>query len=359
MKAGIAIGLVPVGFVVVLALGGGAVAEQPSAALTQPVRLAPVEYRDVDTMYSTEAVVEAVRQSTISAQLMGRVVDLRADVGDRVRAGQMIARIDEREAAQAVAGSEAQVAQARANLENARLNLDRARQLLESKFVSQSAVDRAESEFKAASAQLKAAEAAAGQATVSRGYSTVVAPFTGVISARQVEVGEMASPGKPLFTAFDPTDMRVIAEVPQSQVADIKANGRAMVEVPSTGQWIKVKSMTLVPAADPRTHSTRVRLDLGDEEKGVYPGVYARAHFAVGRAKKLVVPAASLLRRSEVSGVYVVDAQGAVQFRQGRVGEPAGEGYIEVLAGVSPGEKVALEPVKAGMITTPRKSHGS
>jgi hypothetical protein len=129
--------------------------------------------------------------------------------------------------------------------------------------------------------------------------------------------------------------------------------------VPSTGQWIKVKSMTLVPAADPRTHSTRVRLYLADEEKGVYPGVYARAHFAVGRAKKLVVPAASVVRRSEVSGVYVLDAQGAVQFRQVRVGEPAGDGYIEVLAGVGAGERVALEPVKAGMVAGPRKSRGS
>jgi RND family efflux transporter MFP subunit len=325
----------------------------------QGLQTVPVEYREVDTMYSTEAVVEAVRQSTISSQVLGRVVELRVDAGDRVRAGQVIARIDEREARQAVASSEANVAQARASLQNARLNLERARQLLASKFVSQAAVDSAEAQYKAAEAQLQAAEAGASQASVSRGYTSIVAPFTGVISTRHVEVGEMASPGKPLFTAFDPNDMRVIAEVPQSQVAEIRRYSRASVEVPSASLWIKVRAMTVLPAADPRTHSTRVRLDLAEDGRSVYPGVYARAHFATGSAKKLVVPSAAVLRRSEVVGVYVIDAKGNPQFRQLRLGDVAGDGYREVLAGVAAGEKVALEPVKAGMLSAPRRKSGS
>ena len=324
----------------------------------EALSVAPVEYRDVDTTYSTEAVVEAVRQSTISAQVMGRIVELRADVGDTVKAGQVVARIDQREAAQIVASSEAQVAQARANLENARINLERTRRLVESKFVSQSALDHADAEFKAAEAQLRAAQAGAGQAEVSKGYTTVVAPISGMVSARSVEVGEMATPGKPLLTTFDPNDMRVIAEVPQSVVSQIKELSRATVEVPSVDKWIKVKSMVIIPAADPRTHSTRVRLYLSGDERDIYPGVYARAHFAVGRARKLVIPAQSVVRRSEVSGVYVVNDKGNTSFRQVRLGEPAGEGLVEVLAGVSAGEKVALEPVKAGM-ATPSKPAGS
>ncbi len=331
----------------------------PIAAAAQGLSSASVEYRTVDQTYATEAVVEAVRQSTISAQVIGRIVDLRVDVGDRVKAGQVIARIDEREAAQAVATTQAQVAQARANVENARLEFERARRLLESKFVSQAAVDAAEANFKAAQAQLQAAQATAGQATVSKGHSTVIAPFSGIVSLRHVELGEMAAPGKPLFTAFDPADMRVIAEVPQSQIAQIKAFGRASVEIPSTGQWLKVKSVTILPAADPRTHSNRVRLDLDANSKGVYPGVYARAHFAVGTARKLVIPAQAVIRRSEVVGAYVIDANGRPRLRQLRLGETAGEGYREVLAGVAPGEKVALEPVKAGMVSPATRPSGS
>jgi hypothetical protein len=83
--------------------------------------------------------------------------------------------------------------------------------------------------------------------------------------------------------------------------------------------------------------------------KDVVPGVYARAHFTVGRARKLVMPEAAAVHRSEVTGAYVVGAGGKVSFRQIRLGEPAGDGLVEVLAGLMPGEKVATAPVKASI----------
>jgi len=97
-----------------------------------------------------------------------------------------------------------------------------------------------------------------------------------------------------------------------------------------------------------------VRLDMPPNLVGVYPGMYARAYFTIGRARKLVAPVAAVVKRSEVAGVYVVNDQGQVSFRQVRLGEPTTQGEIEILAGVSAGEKVALEPVKAGMAATPR-----
>ena len=320
---------------------------------------AMVEYRLVDVLYSTEAVVEAVKQSTVSAQVMGRVVELRVDVGDRVKTGQVIARIDQREAQQQQLASAAQVAQAQANLENARLNVERSRRLLQNNFVSQAAVDRAETEYKAAEAQVRAAQAGSEQASISRGYTTVVAPYGGIVSARHVEVGEMASPGKALITTFDPADMRVIAEVPQERVPELRSSSKVSVEIPSLNKWISVKSTVILPAADPRTHTTRVRLTLPADQSGLYPGVYARAYFSVGQARKMVVPMAAIVRRSEISGVYVVTEKGASSFRQVRLGEPAGDGLVEVLAGVSPGERVALEPLTAGMVERPKRAPGS
>jgi hypothetical protein len=174
-----------------------------------------------------------------------------------------------------------------------------------------------------------------------------------VVSARHVELGEMAVPGKPLMTGFDPAGLRVVAAVPQAQVAAIQAIGRARIEVPSTGQSIATKALVVVPAADPRTHTTRIRLELPGDVRGIYPGVYARAHFAVGRATRLLVPRAAVVRRSEVTGVFVVDASGAAQLRQVRLGTEGDEGFVEVLAGVRPGERVALDPVKAGMRPAP------
>jgi len=236
--------------------------------------------------------------------------------------------------------------------------VERSRRLLQNKFVSQSAVDRAEAEYKAAEAQLRAAQAGSEQASISKGYTTVVAPYGGVVSARHVELGEMASPGKPLITTFDPADMRVIAEVPQERVPELRNSGKVSVEIPSLNKWITAKSTVILPSADPRTHTTRVRLNLPGDQSGLYPGVYARAYFAVGQARKMVIPVAAVVRRSEISGVYVISQQGASSFRQVRLGEPAGDGLVEVLAGVSPGERVALEPVQAGM-AGPAKRTGS
>jgi len=162
-------------------------------------------------------------------------------------------------------------------------------------------------------------------------------------------------PGKPLMTGFDPAEMRVVVSVPQDQLVGIGAHPEAMVEAPTLNRWIKAASTTVQPIADARTHSTQLRVYLPKNEAGVYPGMFVRAHFVVGKASKLVIPAAAVLRRSEVVAVYVVDETGGVKLRQVRLGEATSNGTVEVLAGLNSGEKVALDPVKAGMLGVKRE----
>jgi RND family efflux transporter MFP subunit len=267
-----------------------------------------------------------------------------------VQKGEVIVRIDERAAAQAVAASEAQVREAEAAARNARAQYERSRELVAQKFISPAALDRAEADHRQAQAKLSAMLAGAGQASTERGFATIVAPYSGIVSARHVELGEMAVPGKPLMTGFDPSTLRAVANVPQAQVAAIQAGGRARVEIPSLGRWIEARQVTVVPSADPRTHTTRVRLELPEDVRGVYPGVFARAHFSIGRAPRLLAPRAAIVQRSELTAVYVLDEQGAPRLRQVRLGAAGDETSVEILAGVRPGERVALEPVKAGMV---------
>ena len=332
-----------------LAAACGREAEAPRAAPPPALSTAAVELREIELSYSAEAVVEAVRQSTVAAQVAGRIVELRFDVGDEVKKGDVIVRIDERAATLAAEASSAQVAEAQAALANARASYERARQLLAQKFISQASLDKAEADYKAARARVSALLAGAAQAQTERGFTTIVAPYGGVVSARHVELGEMAVPGKPLMTGFDPTSLRVVAAVPQAEVARIQAGGKARIEIPSAADWIDATALTIVPAADPRTHTTRIRLELPKDVRGLYPGVYARAHFSVGRATRLLAPRSAVVQRSEVTGVYVVDEKGTPRLRQVRVGVEGDERFIEILAGLKPGERVALDPVKAGM----------
>ncbi len=309
-----------------------------------------MQYREVPETYSVEGVVEATRQSTVSAQINGRVKEILFDVGDTVKKGQVILRIDEREAAQAVSGSQAQVLQSQAALANAKANYERARQLFAQKFISQSALDKAQSDYQIAQAQAAASEAGASRSRIEHGYTSVVAPYSGLVAARLVEVGEMVTVGKPLMTGYDPSQMRVIVNVPQYKVAEIGKKPVVEVEFPSLNRRAEAASVTVQPAADPRTHSTQVRIGLSPNEAGVYPGMFVRAYFTVGKTKKLLVPASAVLHRGEVVAVYVMDDKGRLELRQVRLGDQAGENEIEVLAGLNPGERVAVDAVKAGMV---------
>ena len=115
--------------------------------------------------------------------------------------------------------------------------------------------------------------------------------------------------------------------------------------------------VTVIPVADTRTHTTNVRLTL-PEANGLLPGQYARALFVTGRVRAGVIPESGVLRRSEVTAVYVLDRSGAAK-RQVRLGGRAGDGMVEVLAGLAPGERVSLEPVRAGIEASRGNFHRS
>ena len=294
-----------------------------------------VQSRDVDLGFPVEATVEAVHQATVAAQIAGRVIDVRVDAGQRVKQGELLMRIDAREAA----GSDAA---ARASLEQARVAYERSRNLHAQKFVSQAALDQA-------AAAWKAAQGAASSSGAGLSHASVTAPIAGVVAQRYVEAGEMATPGKPLVTIFDPKGMRVIASLPQYKLAEFHKAGRARIEFPETGKWVDALRVEILPTVDARSRTATARLYLPENIEGVVPGIYARAHFTIGQAPKLTLPPAAVLRRGEVTAVYVLDDKGGARLRQVRLGEAVPGGELEVLAGITPGERVSLTPVKTGI----------
>jgi len=301
--------------------------------------------------HASEATIEAVRQATVAAQVQGRVLEARVDAGARVRQGDVLLRIDTREADQAVAAAAANVAAAQARLVDARAALERTRSLRARNFISAAALDQAQAAFDTARAQHAAAEAGRAQADASRGFATVTSPLTGVVAQRLTEPGEMAQPGRPLMLIYEPGALRAVADVPQQQLASLGRGAlQAKVEFPESGRWLDAASVTVLPAADPRTHTARVRVALPADAAGVVPGMAARVHFLVGSAPRLTVPGAAVLRRGEVTGVYVADGKGGFSLRQLRLGSALDDASVEVLAGLSGGETIALDPVRAGLV---------
>jgi RND family efflux transporter MFP subunit len=305
-----------------------AVLPAPSFAQTRTLEL-----REVATTLPAEAVIEATKQATVATQVSGRIVAVNAEAGQRVQAGQVLMRIDAREAAENVAAAKAQLAQAEANY-------TRTQNLFRQRFVSQAALDQAEATLKSAKAQAAAAGAGAS-------HATVTAPITGIVAQRHAELGDLATPGKPLVTVFAPGGLRAIASIPQFKLKDALKATAAKVEFPESRRWLDGTRFEVLPTIDAQSHTATARVYLPDAVDLV-PGMAARVHFVIGKAQKLTVPVAAVIRRGEISAVYVVGGD-KPRLRQVRLGEPVADGEIEILSGLAAGETVSLDPVKAGI----------
>jgi len=293
-----------------------------------------VKQHTVAKTFPVESLVEAVHQATVGAQISGRILEVKADAGQQVKKGEVLLRIDAREAEEAARAADAQYA-------NAKLNYERNKSLKDQKFVSQAAVDKAKSDYDAAAANRAAASA-------SQSHGTVVSPMTGIVARRHAEMGDMATPGKPLFIIYEPGSLRVTASVPQYRLKDMRGVKAAQVEFTELDKWVDAASVTILPTADSSTHVSQVRVGLPPVPEAT-PGMFARVHFIVGSGDKLTVPARAVLRRGEVTAVYILNADDRLSLRQLRLGEAVGQGEIEVLAGLAAGEKVVTDPVKAGI----------
>lgn len=312
----------------------GLLVASAAAWAAEPLPVLSVQPHAVDIGFPSEAVVEAVQQATVGAQIQGRVLEVMADAGKLVRKGDLLMRIDAREAAEAARAAEAQYA-------NAKVNYERTRSLVTQKFLSAAALDKAKADFDAASANRAAAGA-------SQSHASIVSPINGIVARRHAELGDMATPGKPLFTIYEPGGLRVTASVPQYRLKEIRSVRTARVEFPELGKWVDATSVILLPTADATTHVSQVRVNLPALPEAT-PGMFARVHFVLGQAEKLTVPAAAVLRRGEVAAVYVQTADNRLSLRQLRLGDPVGQGEIEVLAGLASGDKVVTDPVKAAI----------
>jgi RND family efflux transporter MFP subunit len=309
--------------------------------------------RSVAVGLEFDGVVEPVKQSTVSAQAAGRIVQLAVAAGDRVRAGQLLATIDDRESQTGLQRSEAQVAQADADLRNAQANERRTRELQARGFVSAAALDTAEAGLKAAQAGRDQAAAGQRQSALAQGFTRVTAPYDGWVRETLAQAGDLAVPGKPILTLYAPAPLRAVVHVPLSRGAGARAAADVEVRVPSgngAATWIKPVAREVLPAADAVAQTIEWRLQLpATAAAQVAPGQQVRVRFAGSEAVRMLVPSAAVLRRGELTAVYVASAQGAFVLQAVRLGADHGSAGVEVLAGLRPDDLVAVDPVRAGL----------
>ena len=300
------------------------------------------------SMATYDGVVQAVRETVVAAQVPGAVVALNVRAGDRVKRGQILLRLDARAAEQAAAASAAQVRAARAAQEAATREFERQKQLHQKKYISDAALERAEAQYKSAAASTDSQVATADAALAQSSFYVVRAPYDGVVSAVDVVLGDMAMPGRPLLRVFDPSALRVSVSVPQSLIGKLSKAQSVQLEFPSSiAGAVSVQRWELLPYVDPATHTVEMRLSL-PAGLALAPGAFARVQLpgeATDRAR-IMVPVTALVRRAEMTGVYVLGVDGKPQLRQVRLGRSAGD-TVEVLSGLGAGEQIVPDPQSA------------
>ncbi|HEC05283.1 MAG TPA: efflux RND transporter periplasmic adaptor subunit [Thiolapillus brandeum] len=301
----------------------------------------------IPRVFRLDGVIEAVNKSTISAQTNGQVEAIYYDVDDVVKQGALLVKLKDTEQQAALRRAEADLRAAQAVLDDARKNYRRIKDLYTKKLVSKSDLDDAQVSLNTARAKLDVAKAALEQAREQLAYTRITAPYTGIVTERHVQVGEVAHPGTPLMSGISLQELRVAVDVPQSLIVAIREKSRAQVELPG-GKWIEVSDLTVFPFADPSSNTFKVRLQLPKNIDRLFPGMLVKTAFETGVAPALIVPASAVVYRSEVTGLYVRDEDQQIRFRYVRLGDPLGEEALTVLSGLQEGDEVFLDPIAAG-----------
>ncbi|MEW8262308.1 MAG: efflux RND transporter periplasmic adaptor subunit, partial [Candidatus Thiodiazotropha taylori] len=245
--------------------------------------------RETAREFWLDGTVEAINQTTLSAQTRGQVEQILFDVDDFVEKGQVVVKLKDTEQRAGLDQARADLKEAKARRQEALDDFNRTKDLFGRKLASQSQLDKATAALKSAKARKEAADARLAQATEQFEYTRVKAPYSGIVTHRHVEVGEIASPGQKLMSGTSLDQLRVIVDLPQSLVPVIRQQGKARVLL-SSGESIEGVKLTIFPFADQSSSTFQVRVDLPEGVKDLFPGMFVKTAFITGVKQELVVP---------------------------------------------------------------------
>lgn len=302
---------------------------------TDRVRMELVpEVRDLTGTLQSRTQIDAASRVTATVR------EVRVRAGAQVKAGEILVVLDSSDLSAELARARSQLSAATANLDRATKDEERFSALVKRGAVTEHEFDAVEAQYRAARAQRDAAKAQVRGAEGALAYTVVHSPIDGVIGERLVEPGDLAVPGKPLVTIYDPRAIRVELRVPEDMIRLVQVGSAIKVHVDATGQDLEGVVSEVVPEADPasRTFLVRAPLPLADNLR---PGMFARAAFKVGDRRLLTVARAAIGDVGQLETVRVV-RDGGVQLRQIATGRRYGE-RVEVLSGLNADDRVLLD----------------
>ncbi len=322
-------------------LGGGKVAPGTVAAPKEVAAgaVARVERREVVETREWPGTVRSRTLADVAPKVMARVLDVKVRAGDAVRQGDVIARLDDRDAASRVEQARSSLAAAEAQARQAEADDRRIRKLVQERVATRQALDAAEARAKASRAEATRARDALEEARVLLSETTVRAPFDGIVDERLAEPGDMAVPGKPLARIHSGAHLQLEARVPERCARGLSLGSRARVRLDAPARDIPVTIEEIAPAADPESRTFLVKAGL-PPDPDLRPGAFGRLLQPCERREVLLVPATAITWSGQVEMVRVIE-NGEVRTRNVQTGKAYGD-RVEVLSGLHEGERVIV-----------------
>ena len=327
-------------------LGGGKIdpGEVPSAAR------GPGEPYDVDlvkraTYVNTEEAVGTIRarrEVMISPRIMGALLELPFKEGDSVGNGQRVARVDDRDIRARLEQARSQVAGAQSEFSRATSDFERFRRLREQEAVPQQQFESVQASYRAAEARLQGAQEGLREAEVNIGYTVITSPVTGYVVEKHMNVGDMASPGRPILTIQEAGALRLEAAVREGLAGTIQLGDLLRVRIDALNLGLTGSVEEKVPVADPMTRSFLVKVLL-PQQPGLRSGMFGRLFIPTGSVTPLTVSQKAIQKLGAVELVWVVFEQNRPERRYVRTGRLY-EDRVEILSGLKEGERVVLVP---------------
>lgn len=326
-----------------LAVGGcGEDEQKPKGPPPTMVTTAQVQVQNLEVTQESIGTVDTQTAPFIAAEVAGRITRIAVDVGERVRAGQVLAEIDPRDQQLARQSAAAEASRVQALLLNQQRLVERYQKLVKQGFVSETALDNAESQLAAYREQARAAQAQLEAAERNLARTKIVAPITGRVEQRMVAVGDFVTVGKAVFQLTSSQTLRVHLPFPETLAAELRPGLRARLSTPTApGRVVEGRVSEIRPMVGTQSRSLDVIVDVpnpGDWR----PGASVSGAIVIGeRPNAMTVPEQSLVLRPAGEVVYVLNA-GKAEQRVVRTGLHQG-GAVEILSGVNAGETVIVD----------------
>ncbi|MCK1594652.1 efflux RND transporter periplasmic adaptor subunit [Bradyrhizobium sp. 164] len=292
--------------------------------------------------------IQPFNRAAIFARVNGYVKSWDHDIGSPVKAGQVLATIDAPDLDQQLGQAKATLASVKANHQIASLTANRNNILLQKQIVAQQLADQTDADAKAKEAVVDANEANVRQLEAMQSFKTLAAPFDGVLTARNVELGMLINSGgsgQPLFEVSDLHRVRIYVQVPQSFTAGLTVGMKATFEMPQyPGARFEATLSHVSKSINQNSHSMQVELQADNAAGKFFGGSYCNVHFEIPTDAHLVkVPSTALITGNQGTQIATLDSNDKVVFRSVQLGRDLGDS-VEVLAGLSPAERIINNP---------------